>query len=165
MIIPMAFYPTLPTPRHPTPGRSGDWMPAFQERGALVRIGDVARNLGVSTSLIRKAERKGRIPPARRLRIGKEPHGARRYTDEDLERIREAFFGPGGEPDEASPSATVPAPEPAVELVTVALGRQHTINGAPYGPGTVRVPAGLAVDLRANEAKADEGLAHERSNR
>lgn len=120
-----------------------------------MRIGVVARKLGVSESLIRKAERQGRIPRARRLRVGKQPHGHRRYTDEELERIREAFFGPADESDEASPSAPQPPPEPAV-LVEVLLGREHSINGTKYGPGIVKVPPTVAAVLEVNEARAVE---------
>jgi transcriptional regulator with XRE-family HTH domain len=123
-----------------------------------MRVGDVARKLGVSPSLVRKAERSGRIPRARRLRVGNQPHGHRRYTDEDLDRIREAFFGPD-ETEEPSESAS--AAEPVEELVELVLGRHHSINGAGYGPGIVKVPLSAAATLEANDARAAEAAARD----
>ena len=121
--------------------------------------GDVARKLGISPSLIRKAERQGRIPRARRLRVGNQPHGHRRYTDEDLEIIREVFFGPDDEADE--PGLPASAPEPAEELVELVLGRHHSINGNGYGPGVVRVPATIAGGLLERESRAAEAAARD----
>jgi hypothetical protein len=126
-----------------------------------MRTCDVARKLGVSPSTIRKKERQGLIPPARRLRIGRQQYGSRRYTDEELEHIRQVLFGSAGESDESDTTPTE-QPTPAVELVGIWLGRQHTINGTPYGPGLVKVTRELAHQLEANEAQAVEGLARER---
>ena len=120
-------------------------------------IGDVARKLGVSASLIRKGERTGRIPRARRLRVGNQPHGHRRYNDDDFERIREAFFGP----EEHEPSEPASAPEPAEALVEVVLGHHHSINGTGYGPGIVKAPLSVAAVLEANDARATEAAARD----
>ena len=122
-----------------------------------MRSGRTATRLGISASWLRKLERQGKIPRAARDR-----NGHRRYTPEDVERIRQVIYPPGEATDRASTPAS--APEPAVELVTVALGRRHTINGTPYGPGIVRVPADLAAVLREGEWRAVEGLRRERSN-
>ena len=122
-----------------------------------MRIGVVANKLGVSPSLIRKRERQGRIPRARRLRVGNQPHGHRRYTDADLERIRKTFFGP----EEHEPSEPASTPEPAEELVEVRLTRLHSINGTRYWPGTVKVPPAVAAVLEANDARAAEAAARD----
>ncbi len=52
-----------------------------------MRIHDVARELGVSPEWLRQLERKGQIPQAARDR-----NEHRRYTPEDLERLRQALY-------------------------------------------------------------------------
>jgi DNA-binding transcriptional MerR regulator len=52
-----------------------------------MRILSVAQVLGVSPDWIRKQERAGTIPPARRDR-----NGHRRYTEEDVKHIRQLLF-------------------------------------------------------------------------
>ena len=123
-----------------------------------MRIGMVAKRVGASPSWLRKLERHGKIARAARDR-----NGHRRYTPEDVERIYQVIYPSGDEPDATSTPTS--APHPAAELVEVALGRQHSINAIPYGPGIVRVPAGLAAVLREGEWRAVEGLRRERSNR
>jgi MerR HTH family regulatory protein len=120
-----------------------------------MRISDVARKLGISVSLIRKAERQGRIPRAPRLRVGKQAHGQRRYTDEDCEQLRHVFFGP----DERSqgPATTEPTAEsPPAATEELTLARRHTINGVVYGPGVVKVPVPLARELLVGDERATE---------
>src|SRR5713226_7806906 len=101
-----------------------------------MRIGDVAKRLGVSKSWLRKLERQGKIPRARRDLLSKQ----RRYTPENLEQLRQFLYG-----DEAGEGSTTEqsAVEPAIELAEVTLRCRHTINGQPYGPGVVRVPQDL----------------------
>ena len=61
-----------------------------------MRIHDVAQELGVSAEWLRQLERKGEIPRAARDR-----NDCRRYTPQDLERLRgfiypkQAEAGPG----------------------------------------------------------------------
>jgi len=52
-----------------------------------VRISDVARQLGFSTDHIRELEKAGRIPPVLR-----DTNGHRRYTQDDMERLRRVLF-------------------------------------------------------------------------
>ncbi|WP_447600248.1 MerR family transcriptional regulator [Nitrospira sp. Nam80] len=52
-----------------------------------MRIGQVAKVLGVSKDLLRKFEQRGLIADHRDL------NGHRRYTDEDLAAIRRVLFG------------------------------------------------------------------------
>ena len=75
-----------------------------------MRIGGAAKRHGASTSWLRKLERQGKIPRAARDR-----NGHRRYTPEDIERIRQVIYPS----DEANDGASTPTstPEPAVELV------------------------------------------------
>lgn len=47
-----------------------------------MRIGEAARHAGVSASAIRYYERRGVLPPARRV------SGIRRYDDADVDRLR-----------------------------------------------------------------------------
>ncbi|MGH7410743.1 MAG: MerR family transcriptional regulator [Candidatus Methylomirabilis sp.] len=54
-----------------------------------MRIHDVARELGVSSEWLRQLERKGEIPRAARDR-----NDHRRYTPEDLERLRGLLYPP-----------------------------------------------------------------------
>src|SRR5262249_41001011 len=108
--------------------------------GPLMRIADVATELGVSESWLRKLERAGKIPTARRDAISRQ----RRYTDEDVEAIRAVLF-----PAEAPPPAPVPVP-----MVTGTLRTQHVINGVRLGPGRCEVPEKLVPDLRIAEDAA-----------
>ncbi len=54
-----------------------------------MRVIDVARELGFSADWIRRLEREGRIPPARR-----DFNGHRRYSPEDVRKLRELLFRP-----------------------------------------------------------------------
>jgi DNA-binding transcriptional MerR regulator len=51
--------------------------------GGILRIGEVAQHVGVSTSILRYYEGRGLLPPAAR-----DSCGYRVYRDSDLERIR-----------------------------------------------------------------------------
>ena len=53
-----------------------------------VRIAQAARSLGYSSATLIRLERLGRIPPAQR-----DHSGHRRYTPQDVERIRAVLFG------------------------------------------------------------------------
>lgn len=53
----------------------------------ILRISEVARELGWSERWLRDAEAKGRIPRARR-----DLNGWRFYTEEDIGRLRELLF-------------------------------------------------------------------------
>jgi len=119
-----------------------------------MRVGQVASKLGVSASLIRRLERQGKLPRPRRLRVGTRLE--RRYTPDDLREI-EAVLYPPDQREGATPSPPLPAP--AVELVPVELTRQYTVNGTPYGPGVVKVPAGLVSMLLEGESRAAEARA------
>ena len=55
-----------------------------------MRIKDAAQRLGVCADWLRKLERDGRIPPARR-----DLNGHRRYSDEDLDEVRRVLFAQG----------------------------------------------------------------------
>ncbi len=55
----------------------------------LLTSGDVARELGVSVEYLRRLEREGKIPKAKRLL-----NSRRVYTQDDLERLREILFTP-----------------------------------------------------------------------
>jgi DNA-binding transcriptional MerR regulator len=50
-------------------------------------IGEVARELELSTDWLRRGEKRGTFPPARRDR-----NGYRYYTEEDMERLRNRRF-------------------------------------------------------------------------
>lgn len=52
----------------------------------VLRVADVARELGYSERFLREAEKRGKIPRARR-----DLNGWRVYTEEDVERLRELF--------------------------------------------------------------------------
>jgi len=52
-----------------------------------MRVNDVAKVLGISTDWLRRLERSGRIPPATR-----DINGHRRFTVEDVERIRQILY-------------------------------------------------------------------------
>ncbi len=54
-----------------------------------MRVVDVARELGFSGDWIRRAEKQGLIPPAQR-----DLNGHRRYSSEDVKRLRELLFRP-----------------------------------------------------------------------
>jgi DNA-binding transcriptional MerR regulator len=53
-----------------------------------MRIGAVARELGVSSEWLRDMERSGRLPAARR-----DFNGHRRYSPADVQRLRSLVFG------------------------------------------------------------------------
>ncbi len=55
-----------------------------------MRIGDVARALGVSRDTIRRLERRGVVSPQR------DWLGQRRFTEEDLAYLRTILFAPRG---------------------------------------------------------------------
>ena len=58
-----------------------------EERVEIYKITPAARELGVSTDFLRKSEKDGRIPLARRL-----PCGWRIYSREDIEKLRELIL-------------------------------------------------------------------------
>ena len=53
----------------------------------VLRIADVARELSYSERFLREAEKRGKIPRARR-----DLNGWRVYTEEDVERLRELLM-------------------------------------------------------------------------
>ena len=53
----------------------------------IYSVSEAARNLGLSVDWLRRAERRGSLPPARR-----DGNGHRYYTPEDLERLRNRRF-------------------------------------------------------------------------
>jgi len=53
----------------------------------LMTVSEVAREIGRSTDWLREAERKGKIPRARR-----DLNGWRVYTEEDISKIRELLI-------------------------------------------------------------------------
>lgn len=55
----------------------------------LLQIGEAARQLGITIEHLRRLEREGRIPKAKRLL-----NCRRVYTEDDLECIREILFAP-----------------------------------------------------------------------
>ena len=105
-----------------------------------MRTAEVARQLGVSPSWLRKLERAGRVPAAPRDSLS----GQRRYTQEDLERLRAVLY-----PPEPAPPAGPPPP-----MTWITLSRAYSINGVQYGPGRVEVPAALVPALREGEDRA-----------
>src|SRR5262245_1145703 len=105
-----------------------------------MRTSEVATKLGVSASWLRKLEQAGKIPKARRDGLS----GHRRYTEEDLEQLRDLLY-----PPEPAP----PAGPPPV-MVEVVLKLSHTVNGVRYGPGLTEVPEKLVRDLLAAEDAA-----------
>lgn len=57
----------------------------------IYSVSEAARKLGLSVDWLRRAERRGSLPPARR-----DKNGHRYYTPEDLERLRDRrLWGPG----------------------------------------------------------------------
>ena len=52
--------------------------------GKVFRVAEVARELGCSEAFLREAEKKGKLPKARR-----DLNSWRVYTEEDLKRLRE----------------------------------------------------------------------------
>lgn len=52
--------------------------------GKIFRVAEAARQLGCSEGFLRKAEKKGKLPKARR-----DLNSWRVYTEEDLRRLRE----------------------------------------------------------------------------
>ena len=87
-----------------------------------MRIGDAAKALGVARETIRSWERRGLIPPARRDR-----NQQRRYTRQDLERIRHVVF-PRREQDNEQ------AAQRLGRLATL-VGRLDSLNAPFPGPG------------------------------
>jgi len=59
-----------------------------------LKVNQAARALGVSEAWLRRAERSGRIPVARR-----DANGWRYYTPGDMDRIQKAFLPPGAHKD------------------------------------------------------------------
>jgi DNA-binding transcriptional MerR regulator len=55
----------------------------MQMRPKIYGISEAARELGLSAEWLRKGEKRGVLPPARRDR-----NGHRYYTAEDIERLR-----------------------------------------------------------------------------
>lgn len=55
-----------------------------------MRIGNLAKLLGISADWVRRLERAGRIPPASR-----DLNGHRRFTPEDVEHLREILYHRG----------------------------------------------------------------------
>ena len=53
----------------------------------VMKIGEVARELGVSVDWLRRAEKEGRIPRARR-----QLSGWRVYSKEDVEKVKRLLF-------------------------------------------------------------------------
>lgn len=70
----------------------GDVTPATAERPAF-STGEVARLLGIATETLRRAEREGRIPVARRETVGDDRLAYRVYTAEDIDELRRYFSG------------------------------------------------------------------------
>jgi DNA-binding transcriptional MerR regulator len=54
-----------------------------------MRIAAVAQKLCVSSAWLRELEKAGRIPPAAR-----DCNGHRRFTEEDVDRLRRLLYGP-----------------------------------------------------------------------
>ena len=52
-----------------------------------MRISDVAKELGFSADHLRELEKAGRIPPVLR-----DANGHRRFTQDDVERLRRVLF-------------------------------------------------------------------------
>lgn len=57
----------------------------------VLRVAEIARELGCSERFLREAEKKGKLPKAKR-----DLNGWRVYTQEDLERLRKLLI-PGSE--------------------------------------------------------------------
>ena len=55
----------------------------------VLRVAEVARELACSERFLREAEKRGKLPKARR-----DLNGWRVYTEDDLERLREILFTP-----------------------------------------------------------------------
>jgi DNA-binding transcriptional MerR regulator len=63
-----------------------------------VRIAELAAELGVSADWLRRLERAGQIPRSQR-----DVNGHRRYSTDDLQRLRAVLFGPlGTDPDDGT---------------------------------------------------------------
>lgn len=96
-----------------------------------MRTIDLARELGVSSDWIRRLERLKKIPPAPR-----DLNGHRRYTHDDLAKIRQLLFRRG------QPQPTVPSSSPAPGLPTapVKWGLQNEGQASHRGmaPGSRR---------------------------
>jgi DNA-binding transcriptional MerR regulator len=70
-----------------------------------MRIGAVARELGVSPEWLRDLERSGRLPAARR-----DLNGHRRYSRADVQRLRGLVFGKRHQ--RRDPAAPITAAQP-----------------------------------------------------
>lgn len=57
-----------------------------------MRIREVGQRLGVSVEWLRRLEKRGSIPRATR-----DLSGHRRFTEDDLDRLRKAIFSPTGD--------------------------------------------------------------------
>ncbi len=57
-----------------------------------MRIGEISRRLGVCADTVRRCEREGLIIPRR------DWNGHRRFTEEDLKRLKEVLFCPRRRP-------------------------------------------------------------------
>jgi predicted site-specific integrase-resolvase len=55
-----------------------------------MRLGELARKLGVSAHWLRRLEKAGRVPPPPR-----DINGHRRYGPEDIAAVKRALFTPG----------------------------------------------------------------------
>ena len=51
-----------------------------------MRIGDAARRVGISPTTLKRLEKRGLI------RVQKDRNGQRRYTIDDIQRIRELYY-------------------------------------------------------------------------
>jgi len=65
----------------------------------MARINGAAKELDVSADWLRRLERAGRIPPARR-----DLNGHRRYSQKDIKQLRDVLFGSGVGEDDAGPA-------------------------------------------------------------
>jgi len=55
-----------------------------------MRLGELAKKLGISADWLRRLEKTGRIPAAPR-----DVNGHRRYTPDDVAAVKRALFAPG----------------------------------------------------------------------
>ena len=63
------------------------WQGDAEMSSRLLRANDAAGELGISVSWLRRAEKRGHIPPAKR-----DLNGWRVYTEADVALLREKFF-------------------------------------------------------------------------
>ena len=57
-----------------------------------MRIGDAARQMGISPTTLKRLEKRGLI------RVRRDRSGQRRYTIDDIQRIRELYYPAAPEP-------------------------------------------------------------------